>query len=262
MIGLVIGFVRLVRLESRRSAIPLRRELVMRLRERTWSGGETLPVELEDTLTGRRQRDRELGRRRDVLTTLEAADPLPQVFPRDPNRGIEAEASDDVLVARTTHPVGTPLFLTGGAIVAEEWGLVSWPADENRASLLVDGNRAVVELPHTVTTDDELVWDHPMIGRPRVHRTFGDDVDPDTLSGFIPGALASGMPTSVGLLIGDTVREVASDPGPRRRIRHAASSSPTRRAARRVPHAAPKTGREPGRFMGSLLSYHSPWSRP
>jgi hypothetical protein len=59
-----------------------------------------------------------------------------------------------------------------------------------------------------------------MIGRVPRHTSLGDDVDPDTLSVFIPGALASGFLISIGLLVGDAFRKVRGDAGTDRRVRH------------------------------------------
>jgi hypothetical protein len=59
-----------------------------------------------------------------------------------------------------------------------------------------------------------------MIGRVPRHTSLGDDVDPDTLSVFIPGALASGFLISIGLLVGDAFRKVRGDAGTERRVRH------------------------------------------
>ncbi len=59
-----------------------------------------------------------------------------------------------------------------------------------------------------------------MIGRVPRHTALGDGVDPDVLSVFIPGALASGFLISMGLLIGDAFRKVRGDSGTDRRVRH------------------------------------------
>jgi hypothetical protein len=59
-----------------------------------------------------------------------------------------------------------------------------------------------------------------MIGRVPRHTSLGDDVDPDTLSVFIPGALASGFLISIGLLVGDAFRKVRGNAGTDRRVRH------------------------------------------
>jgi hypothetical protein len=59
-----------------------------------------------------------------------------------------------------------------------------------------------------------------MIGRVPRHTSLGDDVDPDTLSVFIPGALASGFLISIGLLVGDAFRKVRGDAGTDGRVRH------------------------------------------
>ncbi|MFQ5555039.1 MAG: hypothetical protein ACE5GC_06685 [Acidimicrobiia bacterium] len=57
-----------------------------------------------------------------------------------------------------------------------------------------------------------------MIGRVRKHRSFTDDVDPDRLSVFIPGAIASGFLISIGLLVGDALRKIRGGAGIRRRV--------------------------------------------
>lgn len=57
-----------------------------------------------------------------------------------------------------------------------------------------------------------------MIGRTRTHRTFVDDLDPDQLNVFIPGALASGFLVSIGLLLADALRKVAGDTGASRKV--------------------------------------------
>ncbi len=63
-----------------------------------------------------------------------------------------------------------------------------------------------------------------MIGRASGHTSLGDGVDPDVLSVFIPGALASGFLISMGLLIGDAFRRVRGDTGTDRRIAHTGSA--------------------------------------
>jgi len=116
--------------------------------------------ELEPAFDGRWPSAWELARRRRVLVNLEADDSLPQVFVGDPSRAlgeIPAPTGDtftgwgasagvyegtarvitkatepiepgDILVARTTDPAWTPLFLTAGAIVVEEGGPLSHAA--------------------------------------------------------------------------------------------------------------------------------------
>ncbi len=59
-----------------------------------------------------------------------------------------------------------------------------------------------------------------MIGRVPRHTALGDGFDPDVLSVFIPGALASGFLISLGLLIGDAFRKVRGDAGTDRRVMH------------------------------------------
>lgn len=57
-----------------------------------------------------------------------------------------------------------------------------------------------------------------MIGRARRHRTAADEVDPNALHVFIPGALASGFLVSIGLLVGDAVRRIRGSHATRRRV--------------------------------------------
>jgi len=57
-----------------------------------------------------------------------------------------------------------------------------------------------------------------MIGRARAHRSYADDVDPNSLFVFIPGAIASGFLISMGLLIGDAMRKVRGDAGTQRKV--------------------------------------------
>ena len=59
-----------------------------------------------------------------------------------------------------------------------------------------------------------------MIGRVPRHTALGDDIDPDVLSVFIPGALASGFLISIGLLLGDAYRKLRGDAGVERRVVH------------------------------------------
>jgi phosphohistidine swiveling domain-containing protein len=102
----------------------------------------------------------ELDRRREALERMSADESVPQIFVGDPNRriGVESEPTGDafagwgasagvyvgrariitkatepiepgdILVARTTDPAWTPLFLTAGAIVVEEGGPLSHAA--------------------------------------------------------------------------------------------------------------------------------------
>jgi pyruvate,water dikinase len=116
--------------------------------------------ELETAFDGLAPSRWELERRRAVLDLLAEDDSLPQVFVGDPSRSlgdIEAPTGDtfsgwgasagvyegtarvitkatepiepgDILVARTTDPAWTPLFLTAGAIVVEEGGPLSHAA--------------------------------------------------------------------------------------------------------------------------------------
>jgi pyruvate,water dikinase len=116
--------------------------------------------ELESAFAGRGPTSWELERRRKVLDRLSADDSVPQIFVGDPSRRIgevEIPTGDtftgwgasagvfegtariitkatepiepgDILVARTTDPAWTPLFLTAGAIVVEEGGPLSHAA--------------------------------------------------------------------------------------------------------------------------------------
>lgn len=59
-----------------------------------------------------------------------------------------------------------------------------------------------------------------MIGRVPRHTSLGDDIDPDVLSVFIPGALASGFLISIGLLVGDAFRKVRGNAATDRRVTH------------------------------------------
>jgi len=109
-------------------------------------------TELEPAMNGRGPSCWEIGRRRSVLQHLSENESLPQVFVGDPSRRIgevvapsgdtfvgwgassgvyegtariitkatEPIEPGDILVARTTDPAWTPLFLTAGAIVVEE----------------------------------------------------------------------------------------------------------------------------------------------
>ncbi|MEE8375197.1 MAG: PEP-utilizing enzyme, partial [Acidimicrobiia bacterium] len=116
--------------------------------------------ELESAFAGRGPTTWELERRRKVLDRLSTDDSVPQIFVGDPSRRIgevEIPTGDtftgwgasagvfegtariitkatepiepgDILVARTTDPAWTPLFLTAGAIVVEEGGPLSHAA--------------------------------------------------------------------------------------------------------------------------------------
>ncbi len=117
--------------------------------------------ELEPAVRGKSWPSRwEIERRRNVLKILSDDDSLPQVFVGDPSRRLgdstaptgdtftgwgasagvyegrarvisaatEPIEPGDVLVARTTDPAWTPLFLTAGAIVVEEGGPLSHAA--------------------------------------------------------------------------------------------------------------------------------------
>ena len=116
--------------------------------------------ELESAFAGHGPSLWELERRRKVLDRLSADDSVPQIFVGDPSRRIgevEVPTGDtftgwgasagvfegpariitkatepiepgDILVARTTDPAWTPLFLTAGAIVVEEGGPLSHAA--------------------------------------------------------------------------------------------------------------------------------------
>lgn len=116
--------------------------------------------ELESAFTGSGPSLWELERRRNVLDRLSSDDSVPQIFVGDPSRRLgesEVPSGDtftgwgasagvyegtariitkatepihpgDILVARTTDPAWTPLFLTAGAIVVEEGGPLSHAA--------------------------------------------------------------------------------------------------------------------------------------
>ena len=116
--------------------------------------------ELEPGISGHGPSLWELDRRRKALERMSAADSVPQIFVGDPNRQIGAQPEPtgdtftgwgasagvytgtariitkatepiepgDILVARTTDPAWTPLFLTAGAIVVEEGGPLSHAA--------------------------------------------------------------------------------------------------------------------------------------
>jgi pyruvate,water dikinase len=154
--------------------------------------------ELETSFAGTPPSSWEIDRRRSVLIRLDSDDPIPQIFVGDPTRelgGMAASTGDtftgwgasrgiyegparvvtkatepirpgDILVARTTDPSWTPLFLTAGAIVVEEGGplshaaiiarelglpavlnvpgLVSRLNQEGPVTLRVDGDRGIV----------------------------------------------------------------------------------------------------------------------
>lgn len=156
--------------------------------------------ELEPSFDGRGPSRWELNRRRDVLDVLSTDDSVPQIFVGDPSQrlGETSEPSGDtftgwgasagtyegnariitkatepiepgdILVARTTDPAWTPLFLTAGAIVVEEGGPLSHAAiiarelglpavlnvpgllnrlkSEGPARLVVDGERGTVSI--------------------------------------------------------------------------------------------------------------------
>ena len=63
-----------------------------------------------------------------------------------------------------------------------------------------------------------------MTGHPRRHRIWVDDVDPDGLNVFIPGAVASGFLISMVLLIGDAIRNLTGGTGRLRRVKVTASA--------------------------------------
>jgi pyruvate,water dikinase len=116
--------------------------------------------ELEAAINGQGPSLWELDRRREALQRMSEDDSMPQIFVGDPNRQIGAQAETtgdtftgwgasagvytgiariitkatepiepgDILVARTTDPAWTPLFLTAGAIVVEEGGPLSHAA--------------------------------------------------------------------------------------------------------------------------------------
>jgi pyruvate,water dikinase len=116
--------------------------------------------ELEAAINGQGPSLWELDRRRQALERMSEDDSMPQIFVGDPNRQIGAQPETtgdtftgwgasagvytgtariitkatepiepgDILVARTTDPAWTPLFLTAGAIVVEEGGPLSHAA--------------------------------------------------------------------------------------------------------------------------------------
>ena len=116
--------------------------------------------ELEPAINGNGPSLWELDRRRQALKRMSEDDSMPQIFVGDPNRQIGAQPEPtgdtftgwgasagvytgtariitkatepiepgDILVARTTDPAWTPLFLTAGAIVVEEGGPLSHAA--------------------------------------------------------------------------------------------------------------------------------------
>jgi pyruvate,water dikinase len=168
--------------------------------------------ELESALNGTGPSRWELDRRRDALVTMSDDDSVPQIFVGDPSRSIGEDTTPtgdtftgwgasagtysgrariitkatepiepgDILVARTTDPSWTPLFLTAGAIVVEEGGPLSHAAiiarelglpavlnvpglvnrlkDTGGALLSVDGDSGVVAiLESDPSVDREMV---------------------------------------------------------------------------------------------------------
>jgi pyruvate,water dikinase len=166
--------------------------------------------ELEPAVNGRGPGRWELERRREVLERFAADDSVPQIFVGDPSRRVgdvptpsgdtftgwgasagvyegtariirkatEPIEPGDILVARTTDPAWTPLFLTAGAIVVEEGGPLSHAAiiarelglpavlnvpgllgrlvSEESVRLRVDGDRGIVvilDTEHAVEPD-------------------------------------------------------------------------------------------------------------
>lgn len=63
-----------------------------------------------------------------------------------------------------------------------------------------------------------------MIGRVPRHTSHADEIDPNGLFVFIPGALAGGFLISIGLLIGDALRKVRGETGIERRVTHTGSA--------------------------------------
>ncbi len=169
--------------------------------------------ELEPAIDGHGPSRWELERRREVLKHLSESESVPQIFVGDPNRRLgevvapsgntfigwgasagvcegtariitkatEPIEPGDILVARTTDPAWTPLFLTAGAIVVEEGGPLSHAAIIARelglpavlnvpglldrlasggsARLRVDGGQGTVDI---VEIEDDVVPDPAM----------------------------------------------------------------------------------------------------
>ena len=158
--------------------------------------------ELEPSFAGRPPSSWEIDRRRKVLDRFAGQDAVPQVFVGDPTRRlgdvpistgdtftgwgaslgvyegparIITSATDpiqpgDILVARTTDPAWTPLFLTAGAIVVEEGGPLSHAAIIAREL----GLPAVLNVPGLI---DRLKGDGPVILRIDGGRGTVDIVD-------------------------------------------------------------------------------------
>lgn len=200
--------------EVRRIHLAIGRRLVAAGLLDTADGVDLLGAyELEPAFDGDAPTTWELSRRRAALERLQDAAPIPQIFTGDPSRQrgeiaqsegdtfsgwaasagvyegtarVVATAAEpiepgDILVARTTDPAWTPLFLTAGAIVVEEGGPLSHaaiiarelglPAVVNVPGLLarlgastvavlrVDGDHGTVEI-----LDDSPVADPPLAG--------------------------------------------------------------------------------------------------
>lgn len=187
--------------EVRRIHLALGRHLVARgVLERAADIDLLAAYELEPSVAGDAPTPWEMTRRREALERLRDAEPIPQIFTGDPSRQVglvvptdgtfftgwaasggvyegtarvitratEAIEPGDILVARSTDPAWTPLFLTAGAIVVEEGGPLSHAAiiarelglpavlnvpgflavldDTTTVTLRVDGDRGTVEI--------------------------------------------------------------------------------------------------------------------
>jgi pyruvate,water dikinase len=164
--------------------------------------------ELEPSFAGTAPSSWEIDRRREVLERLATRAAVPQVFVGDPTRRLGDQSAStgdiftgwgasmgvyegpariitratdpiepgDILVARTTDPAWTPLFLTAGAIVVEEGGPLSHAAiiarelglpavlnvpglvarleEEGPVTLRIDGGRGTVDIVGVVDAID------------------------------------------------------------------------------------------------------------
>lgn len=172
--------------EVRRVHLTLGRRLVDAGVLDSWLDIDLLTAnELEPTFAGMAPSSWEIERRRDVLERLAIEEALPQVFVGDTTRRLgdqpaptgdtftgwgasagvyegpariitratEPIEPGDILVARTTDPAWTPLFLTAGAIVVEEGGPLSHAAIIAREL----GLPAVLNVPGLVARLEEDV---------------------------------------------------------------------------------------------------------